>query len=181
MSPNPWIFKAIECSNYYNGPFQVKLVAYKRDIRSGFDLGEIRTENFIIVENIDFICKSKEYWKQIFMKIRDAGGKFNVWWISTEKINEAIKRIKQFRYECRRPKFKTWEERYSKSVVEWAWKIITNEVDDYCKDNFRVARHDDKKALRKYYDQKHHGCCGSFDVIRTYWFIPYYIGCNYGH
>jgi hypothetical protein len=183
MAPNSWKFKALEHINWWKGPSEVKLVLTKRDVRGGFDLGRAREQKFTILEDINFALKNRLYWKEIFKTIWSCGDEWDVK-VPVPEIKKMIKNIRWVRYQGRRPRFKVWGERYGKFVAKWAMNIIETEIDDPCKDNFRLARNDDKKALRKYEQQCDSGCCGFFDVERRCpydWFRKYYIGCNYGH
>jgi len=179
---NPWMFEKFETVNWYNGPFDLEIILTKRDVRGGFDLGRTKKERFLI-ENIDFTRKDKEYWKEVFMKIWNSGQQWNVK-IPHEQAAKLINSIRELRYCHRRPKFKAWAERYSKRIADWAIYIIEREIDDPCKDNYRLARVGDKKALRYYAKQQESGCCGQFDIVCR---CPcdllrkYHIGCNYGH
>lgn len=183
MASNPWKFKALEFVNWYGGPFEVKIILMKRDIRGGYDLGRIKKGTFVIVENVDFRSKDRLYWKELFKTILNAGSKWSVK-VPRKRAEEVIKDIRWIRYQERRPRFKTWDARYGKRVADWARKIVKASIDDPCVDNYRLARKGDKKAVFRYKLQRESGCCGSFDVVRRCpydWFREYYIGCNYGH
>lgn len=179
MAPNLWEFVSIKliCSR----ATQVVITLRKRDIRGGFDLGRFKEEKFVVIDLIDLHRTDKNYWKRTFNSISNAGDEWNVK-VPQKKADDIIQQIRNRRYNYKRPRFKQWGERYGRSVAEWAMSVIEDEVDDPCKDNFRLARIGDKKALRRYDRAKERGCCGSFDVIK---YGPdgfyYHIGCNYGH
>lgn len=183
MAPNPWIFKALEIVNWSHGPYEVNLILMKRDIRGGYDLGSMKEKTSVVIKNVEFFRKDKEYWKEVFVAIWNAGEPWNVV-VPHKKAEHIIQVIRNHRYKHRRPKFQTWADRYGKRVAGWAMDIIDSEIDDLCKNNFRLAKRGDKKALRHYEDLKIRGCCGEFDVIRRCpfdYFKEYHIGCNYGH
>lgn len=181
MASNPWKFKDFKFMR--DSSYEVRIILTKKDIRGGFDLGTITREHFLIVKDIDFSNKNKYYWKKIFMDICNSGKKWEVV-IPYKNAMKIIKRIRLERYYHRLPKFKTWDERYGWAISDWAMEIIEEEVEDLCKDNFRLAKIGDRKAIKRYKEQLGHGCCGYFDIIRRCpfdWFRKYKIGCNYGH
>jgi hypothetical protein len=177
------MFKALEVVNWLHGPYEVKLTLMKRDVRGGFDLGGMKERAVVIIKNINFYIKEKEYWKEIFNTIVNAGNEWGVK-IPHKRAQHIIQVIRNHRYQYRRPKFQTWADRYGKKVADWAMNIIEDGIEDPCKSHFRLARKGDKKALGHYENLKLRGCCGEFDVIRRCpfdYFKEYHIGCNYGH
>jgi hypothetical protein len=178
MTRNPWCFVSIK----FVYPSKVVITLKKRDIRGGFDLGRFKEKEFVVIDLIDFHRTDKNYWKRVFKRIMCAGEEWNID-IPQECANVVIQKIRNYRYNYKRPRFKEWEERYGREVARWAMCIIEDEVDDPCKDNFRLARAGDKRALRRYNRAKERGCCGSFDVVRycIYDGFYYHVGCNYGH
>lgn len=61
----------------------------------------------------------------------------------------------------------------------WAW--MQDEVDDPCKDNYRMAHEDDAIQMAEYQAAIEDGCCGSFDALVEIDGKRVWIGCNYGH
>lgn len=183
MAPNPWVFRALEVVEWHHGPCEVKITLRKRDVRGGFDLGGMKERSFVVIKHINLSSKDKLYWKEIFKSVINAG---NEWGITVpyHRAKEVIQNIRTRRYHRKRPRFKTWADRYGKRVADWATNIIESELEDSCKDNYRLARVGDKKAVRYYEMRQDSGCCGRFDITRRCpydWFRQYLIGCNYGH
>lgn len=74
-----------------------------------------------------------------------------------------------------------WERAYRDHTAE-LWLEITKAVgNEPCVDNYRVARVDRRKHVKRYHTQQAKGCCGSHDDKVTIGGVQYLIGFNYGH
>jgi hypothetical protein len=75
-----------------------------------------------------------------------------------------------------------WEDQFSPAEVEWInqqFQELT--VDLECCDNFRAAKNQKSKQVRRYWKRAEEGCCGSMNVVRSWLGTEYLLGCNYGH
>ena len=81
------------------------------------------------------------------------------------------------------PRFVEWYDRYNSLAVNFIGQFFENKKKNYdCMDNFRVARTNDKKALKQYDKRQQNGCCGYFDTeIIAPDLKTYKVGFNYGH
>ena len=66
-------------------------------------------------------------------------------------------------------------------MINGAMTRMAKDIDDPCMDNFRFAEMDKSGDLRRYWDQRARGCCGSCDQVVTIDGRKFQIGCNYGH
>jgi hypothetical protein len=82
-----------------------------------------------------------------------------------------------------------WERAYKNDLgaLQTALGRAVQERDDPCTDNYRVARLDRRKDMKRYRAQKERGCCGSHDEVVTIggffglFSRRYTIGFNFGH
>lgn len=184
MACNPWSFVKFELGYCSGQPirFELFIILSKKDIRGGFYLGRKKEERFLLAKDIDFSIKERLYWNNIFMSLFHCREKWNIC-IPQKNIDATINTIREYRYYHRLPRAKSYDDRYPKHIVQWAFNRINKEIDDLCKDNFRIARLGDRKAIKRYRQQQDNGCCGFFDIIcMCPWDLKKYkIGCNYGH
>ena len=94
MAQNPWIYK-----DFYIVNGSVELVLVKRDVRGGFDLGGLKEKKEVMLDNIDYNNRDKNYWKNVYDYINRYSyyNKNNIE-IPQKDANSIIKRIKRHRY-----------------------------------------------------------------------------------
>ncbi len=73
---------------------------------------------------------------------------------------------------------------YGILIDEWLERQISKMTRDLdFVDNIRICKLKDKEDVKKYEEQRSHGCCGFEDKEVFCWLDAswYRIGCNYGH
>jgi len=97
MAPNPWIYKDFDFSNG-----NIELILTKRDVRGGFDLGGLKEKKEVMLDNIDYNNRDKNYWKNVYDYIIRYSYYNNIE-IPKKDVNFIIKKIKRHRYFERLP------------------------------------------------------------------------------
>lgn len=139
-----------------------------------FDYGKFKTEIFKKYPSI--INLNKELWqavkKSLYLRFEKAVAQHLFKYLRTERYLEASEY--------------NWKKYFSAKEIDF----ILDKFSKYsknldCVDNFRAAKINNRRQIKRFRQERDQGCCGSFDDVITYGIIGFrkrfIIGFNYGH